>query len=90
MASITVPDFDSTAVDVLNRNLDQLEGLASCSASLAQADADGALTQTLIDKALPELALAMMRLAQEAQEAKEKLWTQYTELRTLLKGASHD
>lgn len=87
MASITVPDFDSSAVDVLTRNLDQLEGLASCSASLAQADAEGCLSQILIDKALPELALVMLRLTQESQAATEKLWNQYRDMRKLLEAS---
>lgn len=90
MASINVPAFDSAAVDILTSNLSQLEGLASCSASLSHADAEGALTMILTDKALPELALAMLRLAQEAQEATEKLWKQYTDLRALVVEASHD
>jgi hypothetical protein len=88
MASITVPEFNSTAVDLLTENLSRIEGLASCCASLAQAEADGVLRHILIDKALPELAMAMQRLAQDSQAATETLWKQCSELRSALE-ASH-
>lgn len=88
MASITVPDFDSSAIDDLTRDLSRLEGLASCCASLSHADAEGALTMILIDKALPELALTMLQLAQDGQKSADRLWEQCGELRRALE-ANH-
>lgn len=89
MASITVPKFDSRAVDTLTDKLDRLEGLASCFAALTYAEAEGNLNHVLIDKALPQLALAMQDLATDCQAATQRLWSQYTEVRTLIESVNH-
>lgn len=89
MASITVPDFDSSAIDDLTRDLSRLEGLASCCASLSHADAEGALTMILTDKALPELGLTMLDLAQQSQRTADRLWEQYRELHKMLEEVNH-
>jgi hypothetical protein len=89
MATITVPEFDSTAYDTLTSHLQDLHGLSNCATVLAvcEFEASGP-TAELIDIALPSLGRVMGRLAQEAKEAAERLWTQNEEMRRTLQEVS--
>jgi hypothetical protein len=89
MASVTVPEFSSAAFDAMWENLNRLEGLAACCASLTHADAAGTLKHQLTDKALYELALAMQKLARESLPEAQALWDQYIAARDFLQEASH-
>jgi hypothetical protein len=89
MASVTVPEFNSAAFDAIWENLNRLEGLAACCASLTHADAEGKLSHELTGNALYELALAIKKLASETLPEAQTLWDQYKTARNLLQEASN-
>lgn len=89
MAKVTLPEFDSSSIDTLRMRLDEISGLASCSAALSDAICGDCcpdrVTLLPADDALPMLGLVMRRLAGEAKDAADALWQTHEELRNLVK-----